>query len=69
MRKKGCLVCDTPKLKKIEEKAWELLDVYEPTIAIAGSYEAMVKDISLELGVDLTDEEIGAIAYHVASGG
>jgi len=67
--KNGCTVCNNPRFKKVEIKAWELIDRHKPTINRPGSYEHLVKCASIELGIELNEEEINAIAYHVASGG
>ena len=64
-----CLVCDTPRLKKVENYAWEILDKYNPTILIEGSYESLVRQAAKDLSLEVTEEEVGAIAYHIASGG
>ena len=64
-----CLVCETPRLKIIEKRAWEILDQFDPTIEVEGSYESLVRQAAKDLGVELSESDVEVIAYRVASGG
>lgn len=64
-----CVVCNSFELKKVENRAWELIDKHKPSVNKLGSYEKLVEIAAKDLGIELTKSDIGAIAYHVASGG
>ena len=63
------LICGALRLKKVELRAWEIIDKHNPSIDKPGSFEGLVMKAAKDLGEDLTEEEVGALAYHVASGG
>ena len=69
IKRGDCVVCNSFNLKKVENRAWELMDKCKPHINKPGSYERLVERAAKDLGVELTKSDIGAIAYHVASGG